>query len=186
MNAVDPANNDVILMVIIWGITAIATISAVSGIHVGIKTLSQIAFFLGLIILVNVFFAGSTAFYMNNMSSSVGYYFHYAFTKLGWYTDAYAQLKFGQGASPDMKGASKASQQYGGSPSFMDGWTIFYWGWWIAWSPFVGMFIARISRGRTVREIINYTMTGPLFFCFLWFGVFGGAAIQMENQAQML
>jgi hypothetical protein len=48
------------------------------------------------------------------------------------------------------------------------------------------MFIARISRGRTVREIINYTMTGPLFFCFLWFGVFGGAAIQMENQAQML
>ena len=68
----------------------------------------------------------------------------------------------------------------------MSGWTIFYWGWWIAWAPFVGMFIARISRGRTVREIINYTLTGPLIFCFMWFGVFGGAAIQMENQAQML
>ena len=187
MNAVAPgADGDMILLAIIWGITAIATVSVVSGVHVGIKTLSQLAFSLGLFILVVVFFAGSTQFYMNNMSSSVGYYFHYAFTKLGWHTDAYAQLEFGEGASPDMKGASKTSQEYGGSPSFMDGWTIFYWGWWIAWSPFVGMFVARISRGRTVREIINYTMTGPLLFCFLWFGVFGGAAIQMENQAQML
>merc|ERR1740133_413869 len=187
MNAFGPdADGDTILLGIIWGITAIATISVVSGVHVGIKILSQLAFSLGLFILVIVFFAGSTEFYLNNMSSSVGYYFHYAFTKLGWHTDAYAQLGFGEGAAPDMLGASKSDQVYGGAPSFMSGWTIFYWGWWIAWAPFVGMFIARISRGRTVREIINYTLTGPLIFCFMWFGVFGGAAIQMENQAQML
>ena len=109
MNAFGPdADGDTILLGIIWGITAIATISVVSGVHVGIKILSQLAFSLGLFILVIVFFAGSTEFYLNNMSSSVGYYFHYAFTKLGWHTDAYAQLGFGEGAAPDMLGASKS------------------------------------------------------------------------------
>jgi len=61
----------------------------------------------------------------------------------------------------------------------MNGWTIFYWGWWIAWSPFVGTFIARISKGRTIREVINYSMVAPLTYIILWFSVFGVAGIKM-------
>ena len=105
MGAVDAAANpDDILLMIIWVITAIATVSVISGVHMGIKTLSQLAFSMGLFILVVVFFAGPTSFYLANMSTSIGYYFHYSFTKVGWHTDAFAQLGFGEGASPDALG----------------------------------------------------------------------------------
>jgi len=174
------------LLAIIWGITLIATASLLSGLHVGIKFISQLAFFGGVFILAIAFFLGHTSFYMNNMVQSTGYYLQYSMTQLGWHTDAFAQLGYGEGGSPDGLGASKAGQEYAGSPTFMDAWTIFYWGWWIAWSPFVGMFIARISRGRTIKEVILYSLTGPLIFAIVWFSVFGGAAIQMENQAQLL
>lgn len=174
------------LLGIIWGITLLATISLLTGLHVGIKFISQLAFFGGVFILLIVLFLGHTSFFLNTMVQQTGYYLQYSMTQLGWHTDAFAQLGYGEGGAPDMLGASKAGQAYGGAPSFMDGWTIFYWGWWIAWSPFVGMFIARISRGRTIKEVVLYTMTGPLLFAIVWFSVFGGAAIQMENQAQML
>lgn len=59
------------------------------------------------------------------------------------------------------------------STAFMDYWTIFYWGWWISWAPFVGMFIARISRGRTIREVVIGSFILPTLFCILWFSVFG-------------
>jgi BCCT, betaine/carnitine/choline family transporter len=74
----------------------------------------------------------------------------------------------------------------GSARKWMNGWTIFYWGWWIAWAPFVGMFIAKISRGRTVRQIINGALTGPVIYGFLWFAVFGGAALRVERQAANL
>ena len=123
---------------IIWGITFIATMSVISGLHVGIKFISQIAFFGGVFILLVVLFLGNTSFFLNGMVQATGYYLQYFMTQLGWHTDAFAQLGYGEGGAPDMLGASKSGQEYGGSPSFMDGWTIFYWGWWIAWSPFVG------------------------------------------------
>ena len=78
------------------------------------------------------------------------------------------------GAAPDARAAD---------PMWMSWWTIFYWGWWIAWSPFVGTFLARISRNRTVREVINYTLCAPLLYAFLWFAVFGGAGIKMHRAA---
>ena len=65
-----------------------------------------------------------------------------------------------------------------GPDDWMNGWTIFYWGWWIAWCPFVGMFIAKISYGRTVREFITGTMTAPFVFVFIWFCTFGGAGLR--------
>ncbi|CAM9264731.1 unnamed protein product, partial [Choristocarpus tenellus] len=68
----------------------------------------------------------------------------------------------------------------------MDNWTVFYWGWWIAWSPFVGMFVARISRGRSIREVIHYSLSAPLLYAILWFSVFGGAGIKMQNTATTL
>ena len=65
--------------------------------------------------------------------------------------------------------------------SFFHGWTTFYWAWWIAWSPFVGMFIARISKGRTVREFVLCVLIAPTCVCALWMSTFGGAAIDMIN-----
>ncbi len=79
---------------------------------------------------------------------------------MGFHTDAFAQM----GNAPDGKE----------NPAWMNSWTIFYWAWWIAWCPFVGMFIAKISRGRTVRNFIMYTMTIPCLYVFLWFSIFGG------------
>lgn len=62
--------------------------------------------------------------------------------------------------------------------NFMNGWTIFYWGWWIAWAPFVGTFIAKISRGRTIREFIAATIIAPIIYVLLWFNVFGAIGIK--------
>jgi glycine betaine transporter len=64
--------------------------------------------------------------------------------------------------------------------SWVGGWTVFYWAWWISWSPFVGLFIARVSRGRTIRQFIAGTMLAPTLAAFVWFSVFGGAALHME------
>merc|ERR1740139_593077 len=74
----------------------------------------------------------------------------------------------------------------GTHPSWMDWWTIFYWGWWIAWSPFVGVFLTRISRGRTIKQVINFTLTLPVLYIMLWFGTFGGAGIRMHRKAELL
>ena len=65
----------------------------------------------------------------------------------------------------------------------MNEWTVFYWSWWIAWSPFVGAFIAKISRGRTIREFIHGSLTAPVLFSFFWITVFGGSGIKMERVA---
>ena len=68
-------------------------------------------------------------------------------------------------------------------PMWMSWWTIFYWGWWIAWAPFVGIFLARISRNRTIREVVHYTLTAPFLYSCTWFAVFGGAGIKMHRTA---
>ena len=157
-------------IIIIWSITAIATASVITGLKVGIRRLSEICFALGMFIMLTVLFYDDTWFCLNVFVQSLGYYVQW-FLQLGFHTDAFAQL----GKAPDGKEAS----------NWMDDWTIFYWGWWIAWSPFVGMFIARISRGRTIKEFINYTLTLPVLYCFLWFCIFGGIGIKMEREAAL-
>ena len=180
-------------VLIIWIITLFATISVVSGLKVGIKRLSQLAFGCGVFLLVSALFFDNTYLILDSTTQMVGYYLQYSFTTLGWATDAFARMSFGQGGTPDKAGVgsnpiSDIPHQggQGADPGFMNGWTIFYWGWWIAWSPFVGMFVSRISRGRTIREVFMYTLTAPLLFGLIWFGVFGTAAIEMENNAQLL
>ena len=75
-------------------------------------------------------------------------------------------------------------QDYADGPQFwMDAWTMFYWGWWISWSPFVGMFIAKISRGRTIRQFINGTLTAPVLYSIMWMVIFGGVGIKQERLA---
>lgn len=153
---------------IIWGVTIVATISVVSGLKVGIRRLSELCFCLGMFLMLFVFFHDDSWFILNVYVQSLGYYLH-SLLQLGFHTEAFAQL----GNAPD----GREAQQW------MDGWTVFYWGWWIAFCPFVGMFIAKISRGRTIRNFLNATLTAPVIYIFMWFCIFGGAGLKMERDA---
>jgi len=185
--------------VIIVCITFVAITSVVSGLHYGIKMISITAFFLANFIMLMVFSMDDPVYMLDIAVQSLGHYIQYFF-ELGFSTDAFVRQKehgnpgndfvspVGNpgyefpGAPLDVYGLNGAKAE-GGSPKFMQWWTIFYWGWWIAWSPFVGLFIARISKGRTIRDIFNYSMTAPLLYIICWFAVFGGAGIKMHNTA---
>ena len=145
-----PANS-LTMIVLIVGITAIALISVMTGINVGIKRLSQFNIILAFILLVTVFFLGPT-----------GYIFRNIFTGLGTYVMKIVPLS-------DFVGREDTG--------FLHDWTTFYWAWWIAWAPFIGTFIARISKGRTVREFVIFVLLLPTLLCLLWFSAFGGTAL---------
>jgi choline-glycine betaine transporter len=98
----------------------------------------------------------------------------YSIFQLNFQTDAFGQLKTGEGRAVD--GNSAATW-------FMDAWTIFYIGWWVSWSAFVGLFIARISKGRTIRSIVVFSYCCPLLYIIVWFGVFGGTGFRQARQA---
>ena len=166
-NIKDTITNQII---IIWGITALATISVISGIKIGIRRLSEICFAVGMFIMLVVLFYDDTWYLFNVYVQSIGYYIQWVI-QIGFHTDAFAQI----GNAPDGKEA----------PGWMNDWTIFYWGWWIAWSPFVGMFIAKISKGRTIKQFINNTLTIPIVYAFLWFAIMGGAGLKMERNAAL-
>ncbi|XP_048575623.1 glycine betaine transporter 1 isoform X2 [Nematostella vectensis] len=157
-------------VIIIWCITAMATASVVSGVKLGIRRLSEICFSVGIFMYLIVLFYGDTWYFLNVFVQSIGYYLQ-TFIQLGFHTDAFAQA----GNAPDEKQA----------PDWMNSWTIFYWGWWISWSPFVGIFIAKISRGRTIKEFITYTLTIPVTYIVMWFSTFGAAGIKMERDAAL-
>ena len=157
-------------IIIIWVITFFATMSVVSGLRLGIRRLSEVCFALGIFIMLIILFCDKTFSLLNLYVQSIGYYIQNVI-QLGFHTDAFAQ----QGNALDGKE----------NPQWMHGWTIAYWGWWIAWSPFVGMFIAKISKGRTVRNFINSTLTAPIVFTFMWFVVVGGSGVNMEREAAL-
>ena len=115
-----------------------ATISTVSGVGMGIRRLSEVCFGVGMFLMIVVFFADQTFFILNLFVQSIGYYFQYIM-QLGWHTDAFEQL----GSSFVSNGTRGRFVPEGfaapdGPPSWIDGWTMFYWGWWISWCPFVG------------------------------------------------
>ena len=142
-------------IVLIAAITALATISVVLGLDRGIRRLSELNIGLALMLLVFVLFAGPTVFLLQTLVQNTGAYL-----------DDLVQLTF---------------RMFAYEPSgWMGSWTLFYWGWWIAWSPFVGMFIARISRGRTIREFILGVLFVPVLFTFVWMTVFGDTALWFE------
>lgn len=140
---------------LIAGITALATVSVVSGLDKGVRRLSELNLIIAVSLLFFVFFGGPTTFLLNSFVQSVGYYAQ-NLVELSFRTDAYRDA------------------------TWMKSWTMFYWGWWISWSPFVGMFIARISRGRTIREFILGVLFVPALVAFFWMVVFGNTAIHME------
>ncbi len=143
---------------LIAAITAIAAISVASGLERGIKWLSNANMTLAGVLLLAVVVVGPTLFLLREWVQSFGYYF-----------DNVVRLTFDTLAFRGDEGLAWES-----------GWTIFYWGWWISWAPFVGVFIARISRGRTVREFVLGTLVVPMLVTTVWFGVFGGASLHRE------
>jgi choline/glycine/proline betaine transport protein len=140
---------------IIAVITLVATISVVTGLDKGIKRLSQVNITLAGLLLLFVAIAGPTLLILTAYVENIGSYLFNAIPLLAW-TGTY------EGAA------------------FLGDWTIFYWAWWISWAPFVGMFIARISRGRTIREFVLGVLFVPTAVSFLWFTVMGNTAIQLE------
>uniref|UniRef100_A0A7S1BLI8 Uncharacterized protein n=1 Tax=Corethron hystrix TaxID=216773 RepID=A0A7S1BLI8_9STRA len=160
----------------IWIITLIATASVVSGLHVGIQFLSKLGFGIGMVLLVLVFCMEKTYYLLNVIIQMLGTYLQYGVFLLPFWTDAFGGLKDGEGRAPE--GAAETW--------WMDGWTVFYMAWWTAWACFVGMFVARVSRGRTIREVVMYCFIAPLLFSILWFGVFGGAGMRQARQAEEL
>lgn len=148
-----PANTPVQIVLII-GTTALATISVVMGLDAGIKRLSELNIALAVLLLIGVLCLGPTVMLLQVFVQNTGDYLS------------------------DFVG--KTFNLYAYTPTdWLGGWTIFYWGWWLSWSPFVGLFIARISRGRTIREFVMGVMLGPTVFTLLWMTVFGNSAINL-------
>ncbi len=138
-------------VVLITAITAVALVSVVRGLDGGVKVLSEINMGLAFALLLFVLIAGPTAAILAIFWDSI--------------------VAYGADLLP-------LSMPFGREDSnYVEGWTAFYWAWWISWSPFVGMFIARVSRGRTVREFLVCVLLIPSFVCVLWMAVFGGTAI---------
>jgi len=142
-------------LALIAGITAMATWSVVRGLDAGIKRLSQLNIVVAGALLLFVLLVGPTLFILNALVENIGYYVQ----QFAW--------------------LSTWNETYEGT-EWQNGWTVFYWGWWISWSPFVGMFIARISYGRTVREFVKGVLFVPTIVTFLWMTVFGNSALNIE------
>jgi choline/glycine/proline betaine transport protein len=141
---------------IIAVITTIATISVVTGLKVGIRRLSQLNLGLAALILLFVVVTGPTVYIFETFVAGVGEYLQNL---------PRASFRIGQEANG----------------AWQSDWTLFYWSWWIAWSPFVGIFAARISRGRTVREFIFAMLLAPTLAGFFWFSAMGGTALFIEH-----
>lgn len=147
-----------VLIGIIVVLTACFVLSAVSGVSKGIQWLSNTNMVLALVLAVFIFLVGPTMFMLNMIPTSIGSY-----------VDQLAKMAARTGAEgPEVN-------------DWLQKWTIFYWAWWISWTPFVGMFIARISRGRTIRQFVAGVLLVPSVVSVIWFCVFGGAAIFEER-----
>jgi choline-glycine betaine transporter len=163
--------------VIIALITLVATASVVSGVNYGIKFLSILAFNAGMFLLLAVFFLDNTWFFLNLMTQTLGHYFQ-NIIQLSFFTDAFAEIGRDNNGAQGSELSEAPDGFYPWETSLMAPWTIFYWGWWVSWAPFVGTFLARISKGRTIRQLVVYSLVAPLLYCIIWFSVFGGAAIK--------
>ncbi|SER24336.1 glycine betaine uptake BCCT transporter [Piscibacillus halophilus] len=144
------------LMIIII-VTVLFMLSAITGLNRGIKYLSTTNIILAFLLMFFMLFAGPTNFIMNFFTTTLGSYIQ-NLPAMSFRTAPFSENDTG----------------------WLENWTIFYWAWWIAWAPFVAMFIARVSRGRTVREFVIGVLLVPTLFGGLWFAVFGGSAISLE------
>jgi len=152
------ATGNGVLVAIIAILTVAFVVSAVTGVDKGIQWLSNINMVLAVVLAVFVFVVGPTVFILNLIPTS-----------LGSYIQGLAMMSARTGA------------EGGATNEWLAGWTVFYWAWWLSWTPFVGMFIARISRGRTIRQFVSGVILVPSLVSLVWFCVFGGAAIRLQQ-----
>lgn len=144
-------------IVIIVGLTIVYTWTAVSGIDKGIKILSDINLYLAIAILVGAFIVGPKIMSLNIFTNSFGGYIN------NFVSESFSINPFGDN-------------------SWLGSWTIFYWSWWIAWGPFVGTFIARISKGRTIKEFVLGVIIAPSMVSFIWFSIFGSLGLNLDSE----
>lgn len=144
--------------IIIAVVTVLFIMSAWTGLSKGIKYLSNTNLVLAVLLLVFVVALGPTLLILNMFTDSVG-----------GYLANLVQMSFGTAPLNE------------GNREWLDGWTIFYWAWWISWAPFVSMFIARVSKGRTIREFMVGVLLAPTLLCAFWFAAFGTAAIDIQR-----
>ncbi len=152
------------LLVAVIAILTVAFIaSAVSGVAKGIQWLSNINMVLALFLAVFVFVAGPTIIILDLLPTSIGSYI---------------------GDLPQLVGRTEAT---GGKSvaDWLSSWTVFYWAWWISWTPFVGMFIARISRGRTIRQFVGGVILVPSTVSLIWFAIFGGSSMKLQAAGRL-
>lgn len=149
---------------IVTVLTLAFLLSAMSGVSKGIQWLSNANMVIAAILAIFVFVLGPTVAQLNMLPTAVGSYLQNFFEMA----------------------ARTAESSDGQAGEFLSGWTIFYWAWWISWSPFVGTFLARISRGRTVREFCLGVMLVPAGLSTVWFAIFGGTAIKMEQAGESI
>ncbi len=143
-------------MIIIIAVTAVAVVSVVLGIDRGVKVLSEFNIRVAALFLLFILIVGPTLYILGSFIQNIG---HYAqnFPSYAFWTETYQD------------------------GDFMTTWTVFYWAWWISWSPYVGMFIARISKGRTVKQFVLGVLIVPTIVTFLWMSGFGGSALYLET-----
>ena len=147
------------LIIIVTILTAGFVVSAVSGLKKGIRILSNVNMVLAGFVAVIVFVVGPIVFLLNIIPASVPAFFAELFTML-----------------------ARNPEQGEDAAEFMATWTNYYWAWWISWTPFVGMFIAKISRGRTLREFVTVVILVPSAVCVVWFGILGGSSMYFDQQ----
>ena len=151
-------------IILIVVVTILATITVATGIDVGIRRLSEMILLVSFVLMAFILVLGPTRFLLQAFVENIGLYLN-AFVPRTFHIYAYDRLF--------------ATER----TAWVGKWTLFYWGWWISWSPFVGMFIARISRGRTIRQFLLGVLFAPVGFSFIWFTVFGDLAIWLDLRA---
>lgn len=139
-------------------VMVIAVFSAISGLGKGVKKLSELNIILAILLMLFILVFGPTIYILSTFTEGLGYYISH-FISLTFNTYAYEK----------------------GSQEWFSKWTILYWAWWISWAPYVGLFIAKISKGRTIREFILAVLFIPAFFNFLWMTVFGSSAVWIDE-----
>lgn len=143
----------VTISIIIAVMTAIFTLATVSGLHSAMQAVANIKVWLSVGFMAFIFLFGGMVFILNNFTDTLGAYFQNFIGQSLWM----------------------------GNLGWVSGWTVFYWAWWIAWAPFVGQFVARVSKGRSIREFILAVILLPAGFSFIWLAIYGGAAFNLDQ-----
>ncbi|BAE84943.1 hypothetical protein DSY3154 [Desulfitobacterium hafniense Y51] len=141
------------ISLVIAVITVIFTLATVSGLHKAMQSIANVKVWLSVAFMVFIFYFGGKVFILNTFTQSLGDYLQNFVGQTFWMANE----------------------------SWVGGWTIFYWAWWIAWAPFVGQFVARVSKGRTIREFVFAVTLLPVGFSFIWLAIYGGAAFNLDQ-----